>query len=366
MLKSQFFEFIEKHYDQQLPFVCYAQHQELKAYLQTNAELNLISDFKTPGFVFCPFSSTHPQVIFPEDKSKIITSHLQPKKFTAQSTSFSDSTIDKQNHIHLVSNAVKTIENTDLQKVVCSRKIKVEKQVKPLEVFKKLGSKYPEAFCYIWFHPKIGLWLGATPERFLNLERQILKTVALAGTINAKKQPELRWTNKEVEEQQMVVDFIISALKNHSKAVNIGAVQNVKAGNLWHLKTDIKAQIQPEHLSKIIQDLHPTSAVCGLPKDKAKAFIQDHEKYQRSYYSGFFGPMHFKQAVNRSKTRRNQEQQAIQSIKRISDLYVNLRCMQVFENYVELYVGGGITKDSEPEAEYLETLAKSQTLLNVL
>ena len=83
-----------------------------------------------------------------------------------------------------------------------------------------------------------------------------------------------------------------------------------------------------------------------------------------AYYAGFLGEMHFKKAINRSKTRRNQEQQAIQSIKRVSDLYVNLRCMQVFDNHVEIYVGGGITKDSQPEAEYLETLAKSQTLLN--
>jgi isochorismate synthase len=212
----------------------------------------------------------------------------------------------------------------------------------------------------------VGLWLGATPERFLYLERNILQTVALAGTINADEQAEPQWTKKEKEEQQMVVDFIVSALKNHSDKLDVQNAQSVRAGNLWHLKSNIKAQIEPKDLFKIIQDLHPTSAVCGLPKDKAKTFIEAHETYQRGYYSGFLGPMHFKQAISRSKTQKNQEQQAIQSIKRISDLYVNLRCMQVFEDYIELYVGGGITKDSQPEAEYLETLAKSQTLLNVL
>lgn len=366
MHQNDYFQRLKTQYKYKLPFVCYAQNLHLKAYLQRDNQLNTIKDFSEAGFVFCPFSSAHPQVIFLENQSEILHSQLAKDEIKTSKSQISVSEAKRDNHIKLVSKAIETIKNSDIQKMVCSRKVSIKKKIDPLETFKKLASKYPQAFSYCWYHPQIGLWLGATPERFLNLERSILKTVALAGTINAETQPVPEWTAKEREEQQMVVDFIVSALKNHSKDLDVGAVKNIKAGNLWHLKSDIKAQIQPEHLSKIIQDLHPTSAVCGLPKDKAKAFILDNELYQRSYYSGFLGPMHFKHAVNRSKTRRNQEQQAIKSIKRISDLYVNLRCMQVFDNHIELYVGGGITKDSQPEAEYMETLAKSQTLLNVL
>ncbi|RRO14528.1 chorismate-binding protein [Flavobacteriaceae bacterium 14752] len=366
MHQSDFFQSLKSHYEQKLPFVCYAQKRSLKAYLQSDNYLNTVVDFSEAGFVFCPFSSAHPQVIFPENQSEILTSQLKNYNFESLKTNFVTPETEKQNHIKLVSKAVETIKNTDIQKIVCSRKVSIKKKLDPLETFKKLVTKYPDAFSYCWYHPQVGLWLGATPERFLNLERHLLKTVALAGTINAKEQPEPQWTTKEKEEQQMVVDFIVSALKNHSKNLDVGAVQNVRAGDLWHLKSDIKAQIQPEHLSKIILDLHPTSAVCGLPKESAKVFIKKNEFYERSYYSGFLGPMHLKHAVNRSKTQRNQEQQVIKSIKRISDLFVNLRCMQVFDNHIELYVGGGITKDSHPEAEYMETLAKSQTLLNVL
>ncbi len=366
MHQNDFFKRLKSHYEQKLPFVCYAKNLQLKAYLQNNSNLNKADDFSEAGFVICPFSDVNTRVVFPETQSEILTSQWSDSNFISSKTNFVTPEAEKQNHIKLISKAIETIKNTDIQKIVCSRKLSIKKKIDPLETFKKLISKYPDAFSYCWYHPQVGLWLGATPERFLYLDRNILQTVALAGTINAKEQPEPLWTDKEKEEQQMVVDFIIDALKNHSKDLNVGAVQNVRAGDLWHLKSDIKAQIQPENLSKIINDLHPTSAVCGLPKDKAKAFIKDNEKYQRSYYSGFLGPMHFKQAVSRSKSRKNQEQQAIQSIKRISDLYVNLRCMQVFEDYIEIYVGGGITKDSQPEAEYLETLAKSQTLLNVL
>ncbi len=366
MHQNDFFQRLESHYEEKLPFVCYAKKHRLKSYLQKDSQLNTVKDFNQAGFVFCPFSSTHPQVIFLENQSEILNSQLNKNDIKSSKTKIIETKTEKENHINLVSKAIETIKNNDIQKIVCSRKIKLRLKVDIFEVFQSLCQKYPNAFSYCWYHPKVGLWLGATPERFLNLERNILKTVALAGTINAKEQAEPQWTKKEKEEQQMVIDFIVSALKPYSENLQVEDPKSIRAGDLWHLKSDIKSQIQPENLSNIILDLHPTSAVCGLPKENAKEFIEKNEFYERSYYSGFLGPMHFKHAVNRSKTRRNQEQQAIKNIKRITDLYVNLRCMQVFEDSIEIYVGGGITKDSQPEAEYLETLAKSQTLLNVL
>lgn len=366
MNESDFFRSLRQHYSQQLPFVVYAKNHQLKAYLQNDDALYSIKGFDQPGFVFCPFSEPDPKVIFPEEHAQLLSSKLNAATIQFSTPQFIENQTEKQNHIHLVSKAIETIKNTALQKIVCSRKITLEKQIDPIETFITLASQYSDAFCYCWYHPRVGLWLGATPEQFLNLERNILKTVALAGTINASEQPEPRWTAKEKKEQQLVVDFINQALKAHTDQVEIQDAQNIKAGNLWHLKSDIKAQIQAQDLPQIIYELHPTPAVCGLPQANAQEFILKNENYHRGYYSGFLGPLHFKQTTSRSKSRRNQEQQAIRSIKPVSDLYVNLRCMQVFDNSLEIYVGGGITKESQPEAEYAETLAKSQTLLNVI
>ena len=90
--------------------------------------------------------------------------------------------------------------------------------------------------------------------------------------------------------------------------------------------------------------LHPTPAVCGIPLEKSRALILETEQHNRGYYTGFLGPV---------------------TAKSIS-LFVNLRCMQVLPEKCVLYVGGGITRDSEMEKEWLETEAKAETLLSVI
>ena len=77
----------------------------------------------------------------------------------------------------------------------------------------------------------------------------------------------------------------------------------------------------------------------------AKAKIKDIEKYERAYYTGYLG--------------------LVTPEKEIS-LFVNLRCMQVFKNEIALYLGGGITKDSNAEKEWAETNFKAETLLKGL
>jgi isochorismate synthase len=82
-----------------------------------------------------------------------------------------------------------------------------------------------------------------------------------------------------------------------------------------------------------------------MPKHQALAFILAQEGYDRSFYSGFLGPVHIQGA---------------------SSLYVNLRCMQLGEESAHLYVGAGITADSNPAAEWRETALKAETMAAVL
>jgi isochorismate synthase len=198
---------------------------------------------------------------------------------------------------------------------------------------------------YCWFHPKVGLWMGATPELLCKVKNTHFSTMSLAGTQKVIEHEKVYWTEKEKVEQQLVTDYIVNELKLEVKNLKISNPSDVKAGHLWHIKTDIEGEItNKDSLKRIVKKLHPTPAVCGISKEKAKEFIFNNENYNRAFYTGYLGEIN----VNQS-----------------SDLYVNLRCMQVSENEISIYVGGGITHDSLPEKEWEETVAKANTMKNV-
>jgi isochorismate synthase len=212
--------------------------------------------------------------------------------------------------------------------------------------FQKLVQQYRSAFVYCLYHPKIGTWLGATPEQLLKANTTNFETIALAGTQKDTGAATVIWQQKEQEEQQFVTDYIVSKLKDSGAEIQVSQAYSVKAGSLWHIKTDISGDFGPAlDLQKAIQLLHPTPAVCGVPKAVSKAFIQANENYNRSFYTGFLGEL------NRDF---------------VSDLFVNLRCMQIENNQAYLYMGCGITKDSDPEKEWKESVNKSMTMKRIL
>ena len=131
-----------------------------------------------------------------------------------------------------------------------------------------------------------------------------------------------------------------------------------------HLRNQITGILDKEKasLKHVIQQLHPTPAVCGLPKSTAKKFILENENYNREFYTGFLGELNFKERIHRNPKKRNVENMAFDSVKNVSRLFVNLRCMQLLENTAKIYVGGGITKDSIPINEWTETVNKSATI----
>ena len=220
-----------------------------------------------------------------------------------------------------------------------------------VDAFKKLVLLYPSAFVYCFYHPKIGNWIGATPEQLLKVTENNFETISLAGTQKDTGSSEILWGEKEKEEQQFVTDYLVSRLKNVAKAVQFTKPYSIKAGSIWHIKTDVSCVLNSDSsLKKVIQLLHPTPAVCGLPKEIAKDFILENEPYDRSFYTGFLGEL------NCSPTK--------ESIS--SDLFVNLRCMQIKDSQAHLYIGCGITKDSDPEKEWEESVNKSMTMKKVL
>ncbi|PQJ15119.1 chorismate-binding protein [Aureicoccus marinus] len=229
-----------------------------------------------------------------------------------------------------------------LEKVVFSRRVSLKAKAHPLELFMKALSKYETAFCYWFHHPKAGCWLGASPEILVKSKGEALETFSLAGTQKANGGEAPVWTAKEKREQGLVTQYIQQLLQGKVDDLKLEGPFDARAGQLWHLKTVVRAKTRLKAVD-IARSLHPSPAVCGLPKDKAKAFLKEVEGYDRAYYTGYLGP-----------------------VKTVSaDLFVNLRCLEWKPDEVRIYVGGGITSESMPEKEWEETCHKMNTMLEL-
>ncbi len=304
-------------------------------------------DFPKPGFVFAPFSGGE-TVVIPADGSEVIAACFEPD--VTASAEAPQPEIDaeaKEDFEVLVALSIAAIKQGKFEKLVCSRTEKVTVEgLDVVTVFTKMLAAYPNAFRYCFYHTITGLWMGATPEQLLKGEGTTIQTVALAGTQLYKEEREAVWADKEKQEQLFVTDYIVDELKPYVANVDITAPYTFRAGNIVHIKTDIKAQLKASaSIKDVVDALHPTPAVCGLPKAEAMQFLIQHEGYDREYYSGFLGEVNME-----GKT----------------DLFVNLRCMKVEDNTAQLFIGCGITKDSDPEEEFIETVNKSMTMRKVL
>jgi isochorismate synthase len=325
------------------PFVCYVKPNENHWNLlqQNSEEIILFSGQK--GFVFAPFDAGF-KVVIPITDADLSTGILEEIKTNKSINLDVLVTNQKEAFEQLVSNGFQAIINGNFEKVVLSRKIKIPKEISILETFQNLIASYPTAFRYLFFHPRVGIWLGATPEQLVNIKDNRFETMALAGTQLYSEN--IVWETKEIQEQQFVTDYILAKVKDKANLVTFTEAQTVKAGNLAHLQSLISGELTNDFQAlELIESLHPTPAVCGLPKEKAIAFISINEGYDRKYYTGFLGEYQMN----------NQ-----------TDLFVNLRCLEVEENITNIYVGCGITKDSIPEKEFIETENKSMTMRNVL
>lgn len=354
------------HYDLNLPFVVYRKpHTDIVTVIfQKDAVLHILRDFSETGFVFAPFDATRPTVLITADE------RCQAIYVTQGSV---DHEVEgnaglhqKEFHMQLVRKGISAISSGKMQKVVLSRRAEVSCGTKPISLFQRLLANYQTAFCYLWHHPKVGTWLGATPEILLKSEQGQLTTMALAGTQKYDGNTNPNWGDKEQEEQRLVTEYVAKALHGKVASFRISETETIRAGGLLHLRTKISAELKNKDLAAIVLALHPTPAVCGIPLDAAKEFILENENYDREYYTGYLGELNLKDERERPSLRKNQENKAYRSIKRSTTFFVNLRCMQLKGSKAFIYVGGGITKDSNAEQEWQETVAKTNTMLKIV
>ena len=246
-----------------------------------------------------------------------------------------------------VAQATATIARSGLKKVVLSRVLTTPLERTSLpELFIRALHQQGDAFVAMAHTPVHGTWIGASPEHLVFEEEDRIRVDALAGTMANERAPgePHAWGEKERDEQVLVTESVLDTfLQLEFAEVTARGPEVVRAGQVAHLRTSIHADLGDRLLSDLVLALHPTPAVCGSPRPEAKAFIKGHEQHERRLYAGFWGPW---------------------SPDGYTELFVNIRCMQVFEREATLHVGAGITAGSDPEAEWAETEQKARTWLD--
>lgn len=239
-------------------------------------------------------------------------------------------------------------------KAVLSRVKSLFTTLSPVESANSYFAANPNAFRYICFTPETGLWLGATPELLIetNAEEGSVNTMAVAGTRPVETPQEVDWDEKNLEEHLIVAQFIEECLKEHGLKVDVSEIMEIDTGAVTHLVTLIKGNGDNPDFVSIMNDLSPTPAVAGVPREVALTEIDLFETHRRHCYAGYVG------------VRTDNDYLA----------YVNLRCcfgidaeLDGYQGYVwNLYGGSGIMGASEVDSEWQETELKMAPLYRCL
>jgi len=349
---DDFIGLCERNYDQGFPFAIYSSptNHEVTGHFQNNDSVFTCSDGLVDAFVFMPFKLGDTGFCIPFAEATTQAVHFEPNSNGGKINQLSEETSAKNEHVNLVEKALNVIRDDKARKIVISRKKTVP--IEPLDLkllIQDIFQSDIQAFRFVWFHPQTGLWCGATPEVLMRAEDGMFETMSLAGTRGYVPGNIPVWTEKEKEEQRLVTEYIVDRLQKVTKVVKVSNTYDHRAGSLFHLRSDIKGVLKSGTLKKVLRVaelLHPTPAVCGIPLKETQNFILDSEGYDREFYTGYLG---YTNEAEKNAT-----------------FYVNLRCMKVEDGFAHLYVGGGITLDSDPESEWIETQNKLATMLRVI
>lgn len=245
----------------------------------------------------------------------------------------------------------KAIGSGEAAKVVAARitELKSDRPIHIRKVLESLREADPTSTVFS-FPSNQSVFVGATPETLVRKVDSRLYTEALAGTVNSQNlnaDDDLKNSVKDQDEHQFVRDYILSKIEGLCSTLNVApepALRRLK--DVMHLCTSITGELADhQHILDLVEALHPTPAVAGMPVTVAQSIIDRIEPFSRGWYSGPIG--WFDNSGD-------------------GEFAVALRCGLINGSQAHLFAGAGIVRDSETSSEYEETRLKQQPLLRAL
>ncbi|GAB7008600.1 isochorismate synthase [Halorubrum trueperi] len=253
--------------------------------------------------------------------------------------------------------AVGRIRNGDLRKVVLAQALEagLAADFPRAATLERLAEKYPDCHRY-YFEPDDGgsAFFGATPERLVALRGRTVETDALAGTTGRGETPaedewlarELLDDDKNVHEHELVADTVRDQLEPFAASISAGERRVRRLATVQHLHTPITAELSDDrHVLELVEALHPTPAVGGLPPDRALETIHETEPFDRGWYAA---PVGWIDAAGNGA------------------FAVAIRSAVASRRRATLFAGVGLVADSDPDREWDEVQLKYRPILDEL
>jgi menaquinone-specific isochorismate synthase len=265
---------------------------------------------------------------------------------------FSDGALSGAEWELAVAEAVRRIGDGPLEKVVLARDLEVRTATDLDERWplSRLAQRYSACWTFA-----VGGLIGATPEMLVRLERGLVMSRVLAGTIRRTGDDahdlalaaSLARSSKDLEEHEYAVRSVAEALGPHCTSTNVPETPFVlHLPNVMHLATDVAGVVRDDaSVLGLVAALHPSAAVCGTPTDLAQVTIRELEQMDRGRYAGPVGWI----GANGD-----------------GEFAIALRCAQVEGERLRLYAGCGVVAGSDPEAELAEAQAKFVAMRDAL
>ena len=256
-----------------------------------------------------------------------------------------------------VAGAITAIKSDQLEKVVLARDLSAHStaEIDARQLIKRLEIEYPST----WLFLVDGL-VGATPELLVRLNKSLVTSRVLAGTIRKTGDEDrdlalaasLAKSSKDLEEHEYAVRSVADALAPFCTSTNVPESPFVlHLSNVMHLATDVTGVLndsaKPTDIFTLISELHPSAAVCGTPTEKAKKLIGELEEMNRGRYAGPVGWI---------------------DVHGDGEIAIALRCGQLSNNNksIRIFAGCGIVAGSDPEKEFAESQAKLMPMRTAL
>lgn len=254
-----------------------------------------------------------------------------------------------------VAHAVARIRANELDKVVLARTLEVDGE-QPVEVaplVARLAAGNPHGYTFSVDLGTGRTLLGASPELLVNRFGGIVRANPLAGSAPRSRDPvedrrraeALMDSAKDLDEHRVVVEAVRDSLAPYCRRLDVPARPSLMhTETMWHLSTEVRGETGADALTLALA-LHPTPAVCGAPRDAARACIRAAEPFDREFYAGMLGWV---------------------DARGDGEWIVTIRCAQAFDRTLRLYAGAGVVAESTPDGERAETAAKFRTMLDAL